>query len=428
VRHEGFVTRVDPTVLRRGNLGVVLRHIATAGPISRARVAAETGLNKSTVSSLVAELDELGLVREGADAGRMPATVGRPATPIVITGTTVALGLEIAVDGITAGIEDLTGAVRFETRRTRMLGEDPPLKVLDDLAALARDAFARAQTDELRVVGVGVAVPGLVDVELRTLLRAPNLGWTQIAIGAEMEMRLGLPTGVVSVGNEANLAALAELWDGVARDLQSFIHITGQVGVGAGIVIDGELYRGSRGFAGELGHMTVRPDGEPCACGARGCLETVAGLEAIRARAGMDRPEGAGEYETAERLAQLAAAQDRAAITAIDEAAEALGIALASAINLLDLQALVLGGSYTPLCPWLVPRVRDVLSARVLASTWSEFDVRGSTLGVQAPVRGAAAIHLRAVLSRPWLVAETQQLSPGRPRPGSSGKPAGVRS
>jgi predicted NBD/HSP70 family sugar kinase len=421
------VTRVDPTVLRRSNLGVVLRHIATAGPISRARVAADTGLNKSTVSSLVAELDELGLVREGADAGRIPA-VGRPATPIVITGTTVALGLEIAVDGITAGIEDLTGAVRFETRRTRMLGEDPPLKVLDDLAGLARDAFARARTDELRVVGVGVAVPGLVDVGLRTLLRAPNLGWTQIAIGAEMEERLGLPAGVVSVGNEANLAALAELWDGVARDLQSFIHVTGQVGVGAGIVIDGELYRGSRGFAGELGHMTVRPDGAPCACGARGCLETVAGLEAIRARAGMDRPEGACEYETAERLAQLAAAQDQAAITAIDEAAEALGIALASAINLLDLQALVLGGSYTPLCPWLVPRVRDVLSSRVLASTWSEFDVRGSTLGVQAPVRGAAAVHLRAVLSRPWLVAGTYRLVPGRPRPRSSGKSAGVRS
>ena len=412
-------SRVNPTVLRRANLGVVLRHIASAGPISRARVAAETGLNKSTVSSIVAELDELGLVREGADHGRAPA-VGRPATPIVITGTTVALGLEIAVDGLVAGLEDLTGAVRFETRRTRMLGDDPPLAVLDDLATLAREAFARAQTDELRVAGVGVAVPGLVDVGLRTLLRAPNLGWTQIAIGAELEARLGLPTGVVAVGNEANLAALAELWDGVARDLQSFIHVTGQVGVGAGIVIDGELYRGSRGFAGELGHMTVKPDGLDCACGARGCLETVAGLEAIRRRAGMVRPEGVGEYETAELLAQRAAAQDEAAIVAIDEAAEALGIALASAINLLDLEALVLGGSYTPLCPWLVPRVRDALSSRVLASTWSQFDVRGSVLGVQAPVRGAAAIHLRAVLNRPWLVAETYGLVPGRSRPGGA--------
>jgi predicted NBD/HSP70 family sugar kinase len=142
----------------------------------------------------------------------------------------------------------------------------------------------------------------------------------------------------------------------------------------------------------------------------------------------MERPEAAGEYETAELLAQRAAAQDQAAIAAIDEAAEALGIALASAINLLDLEALVLGGSFTPLCPWLVPRVRDALSTRVLASTWSEFDVRGSTLGVQAPVRGAAAIHLRAVLNRPWLVTDTFGLVTGRPRPSSNGDPARIGS
>ena len=159
--------------------------------------------------------------------------------------------------------------------------------------------------------------------------------------------------------------------------------------------------------------MTVRPDGAPCACGARGCLETVAGLEAIRARAGIERPEGAGEYETAELLA----AARRGAGPGGDRGdrrgrARRSASRLASAINLLDLEALVLGGSFTPLCPWLVPRVRDALSTRVLASTWSEFDVRGSTLGVQAPVRGAAAVHLRAVLNRPWLV--TDAYAPGR--------------
>ena len=174
--------------------------------------------------------------------------------------------------------------------------------------------------------------------------------------------------------------------------------------------------------------MTVKPDGDRCACGARGCLETVAGLEAIRAPGRHGAARGAGEYETAELLAQRAAAQDEAAIVAIDEAAEALGIALASAINLLDLEALVLGGSYTPLCPWLVPRVRDALSSRVLASTWSQFDVRGSVLGVQAPVRGAAAIHLRAVLNRPWLVAETYGLVPGRPDPAAPPETRGAGS
>ena len=204
----------------------------------------------------------------------------------------------------------------------------------------------------------------------------------------------------MSVGNEANLAALAELWDGVARDLQSFIHVTGQVGVGAGIVIDGELYRGSRGFAGELGHMTVAPGRRALRLRRPRLPETVAGLEAIRARAGIGAPRGApASTRWPSCSPQRAAARDQAAIDA-----HRRGGARRSAspwrrpINLLDLEALVLGGSFTPLCPWLVPRVRDVLSTRVLASTWSEFDVRGSTLGVQAPVRGAAAVHLRAVL------------------------------
>ena len=162
-----MTSRVDPTVVRRANLGVVLRHIATAGPISRARVAADTGLNKSTVSSLVAELDELGLVREGADAGPRPGR--RPAGDADRhhrhDGRARPGDRRRRPDRRHRG-PDRRGALRGARARA-CCGEDPPLKVLDDLAALAREAFARAQTDELRVVGVGVAVPGLVDVGLR---------------------------------------------------------------------------------------------------------------------------------------------------------------------------------------------------------------------------------------------------------------------
>lgn len=395
--------RADPTAVRRQNLGVVLRHVAGRGPISRARIAADTGLNKSTVSSLVAELADLDLVRDDPHAGRVPS-VGRPATPVVLTSTTVALGLDISVDGIAACIEDLTGAVRFEAREHLDLrGADVDL-VLDRLAALAGDALARGRGDGLRVVGVGVAVPGLVDIEAGALLRAPNLGWTRVAIADELERRLRLDLPV-TVENEANLAALAERWDGTAQDLASFIHVTGEVGVGAGIVIGGELFRGSRGFAGELGHVTVDPHGSRCACGAIGCLETLAGIEAVRERAGMARPDGVGELAVAEAIAERAAAGDARTLEAVDEAAGALGLALAGAINLLDLEAVVLGGSFTPLGPWLVPRVRAALVERVLAGGLTAFEVRTSSLGVHAAVRGAAAAHLRRVLDRPWLVA-----------------------
>jgi predicted NBD/HSP70 family sugar kinase len=393
--------------VRRANLALVLNHVADRAPISRARIASETGLHKSTVSSLIGELEELGLVREAARVGRVP-TVGRPATPVALATTTAALGLEIALDGARAGIEDLTGAVRFEAHRARDLRGSDPALVLDELATIAREAFAYARSEGLRVVGVGIAVPGLVGLGARTLLRAPNLGWGEVHVAEEVERRLGLPPGVATLSNEANLAALAELWDGAARDLVSFVHVTGRsLGIGGGIVIGRELYRGSSGFAGEIGHMTVEPDGVVCACGARGCLETVAGLEAVHRLAGLpDSAAATSETALAEQLACLADAGQPDVLAAVDRAGDALGVALSAVMNVLDVQALVLGGALVPLCPWLVPRVQATLAKDVLASPLASFDVRASSLGPLAPMRGAAAVHLRSVLNEPWRVAE----------------------
>jgi predicted NBD/HSP70 family sugar kinase len=399
--------RADPTVVRRANLGVILRHLGAAGPTSRAGLAAATGLNKSTVSSLVAELGELGLVHDdaGADPGREPR-VGRPATPVVLSGATVAVGAEINVDRLAVCLEDLTGAVRFETAEHVDLRASTPMPALERLAALASDTITRARADGLRVVGVGVAVPGLVDVASGTLLRAPNLGWTRVPIAEELTARLDLGVVPVHVSNEANLSALAELWGGAAQGLDAFVHVTGEVGVGSGIVIGGELYRGARGFAGELGHVTVVPGGLTCACGARGCLETVAGVEAIREAAGIVVPPGLGEHAVAQLIAGRAAAGDAQAVAALEAAGDALGSALAGAVNLLDLECVSLGGSFTPLSPWLGTRVRAVLDRHVLAADYSTFDVRPSALGGRAATRGAAAAVLRAVLDRPWLVEE----------------------
>ncbi len=403
--------RADPTAVRRANLGVIVRHLAAAGPTSRAGLAARTGLNKSTVSSLVAELATLGLVRDDPGAGREPR-VGRPATPVVLSDATVAVGAEVNVDRLAVCLEDLTGAVRFETAEHVDLRASAPGPALARLAALAAGALAWAAERELRVVGLGVAVPGLVDVAAGVLLRAPNLGWTGVpiaeALGASLELG-GMP---IALENEANVSALAELWDGAAQDLDGFVHVTGEVGVGSGIVIARELYRGARGFAGELGHVIVQPGGRPCACGSLGCLETIAGVEAIREAAGLELPPGLGEHAVAQRIAAIAADGEEAARAALDAAGDALGTALAGAVNLLDLQAVVLGGSFTPLAPWLVPRVGAALRSGVLAADYSRFDVRSSALGGRAAMRGAAAAHLRAVLQHPWRVAEARAAAP----------------
>jgi predicted NBD/HSP70 family sugar kinase len=391
----------DQTTVRHANLGVVLRHVRDRAVISRARIAAETGLNKSTVSSLIAELIDLGLVRETGDDER-PGSVGRPAATVCLSTTMVAIGLELNVDYIAVALEDLAGNAIAERRIYRDLRESPPGPVLDELARLATAELELARTEGLRVFGIGIAVPGLVDVGPGVLLRAPNLGWQGVAIARELAERLDMPELVVRVENEANLAALSELWHGGARNRRSFVYVFGEIGVGAGIVIDSVLFRGAHGFSGEFGHVTIDRSGAPCACGSRGCLETIAGLEAIAIRAGLVPGSIDRTQSLAEELGRRAAGGDAATLASLDQAAAALGPALASAINLLDLDAVVLGGCYEALAPWLIKPIELALEQRVLSSEWTRCDVEASSVA-GAPVRGAAAIVLRQVFEQPRL-------------------------
>ncbi len=399
-------SRADQTTVRRANLGVVLSHVAAHGPCSRARVAAETGLTRGTVSSLVAELLELGLVRESGRVEAVPR-IGRPAQPLELADTAVAVGLEVNVDYLAVAVEDLTGRVRWERRVFAENRGSAPGPVLDRLARMARQAIAEAERSGLLVVGLAVAVPGLVELPSGTLLRAPNLGWTRVRVVDELRARVpGLP---VRVENEANLAALAEHWQGAARDVGDFIHVFGEVGVGAGIFVGGELYRGAHGFGGEFGHVTVERGGLPCACGSRGCLETLVGQEAIARRAGVELRAGGRTSGLTAELLRRAEARDERVLAALREAGGTLGVALASAVNLFDLDAVVLGGCFGTLSRWLAPHVEEALRTRVLSAEWSACALRPSAIGELAAARGAAALTLRGVLGAPWLVSERRR-------------------
>ena len=395
----------DQTTVRRANLGVVLRHVASHGPCSRARIAAETGLTRGTMSSLVAELVDLELLRESCDDGR-DGSVGRPAQPLELADVSVAVGLEISVDSLEVSVEDLTGRVRYERRvfaDNRLSASGP---VLDRMARMAHEAIADLERDGLRVAGVAVAVPGLVELTSGTLLRAPNLGWSRLPIVAELRERL--PELPIRVENEANLAALAEHWQGAARDVRNFICVFGDVGVGAGIVVDGELFRGAHGFGGEFGHVTVDPLGAQCACGSRGCLETLVGQEAIARQSGLRIESGERMRSITAELVRRAEAHDDAVLTALHGAGTSLGLALASAVNLFDLDVVVLGGCFGPLAPWLTEEVEAALRLRVLSAEWSSCELRPSAIGELAAVRGAAALMLRGLLAEPWTVADVR--------------------
>jgi len=391
--------RSDQTSVRLANLGVVLRHVAEHGPCSRASVAAQSGLTRGTVSSLVTELLELGLLREGGIVG--PPRVGRPGVSLELADTVVGLGLEVNVDYLAVCVEDLRGDVRHERRvPCDNRGADVD-RTLGRLAELANEALRAAALDDHCCVGAAIAVPGLVDEATATLLRAPNLDWSDVPVASIVGAQLDTSRPLF-LENESNAAALAEHRRGAAQGLSSFICVFGEVGVGGGIFVNGELFRGAHGFGGEIGHAVVDPDGPLCACGNHGCLETYVGEEAIARDAGLATlPDGRRSITTA--LVERATAGDERTLAALARAADTLGATLASTINLFDLDGVVLGGCYGPLSSWLVEGIEGALRSRVLSSRWSTCEVRASTLGERAAVQGAAAIVLRSVLADPWL-------------------------
>jgi len=398
VREDPRSAPANQRSVRRHNLGVVLRHVADRGPRSRAAIAQETGLNKTTVSSLVGELIDFGLVRE--TELELRGTVGRPALPVELSGSRVGgLGLEIGVDFLAARATDLTGAECHQRMVQRDNRDRSVEQVLDELAGLARAALAALADEQVLAAGAVVALPGLVGSDGR-LLVAPNLGWTDVSVPDLLRERLGAGAFPLQAENEANLGALAELWEGAGRRLRDFLYISGELGVGAGIVVDGTLFRGAHGFGGELGHVTVDPGGELCACGSRGCVETRVALGALLRNAGLAADAGVAA------LAERAEAGDERALSALDQAGRWLGIGVASAANLLNLSGIVIGGYFATLAPWLAPALEQELADRVLSSEWDAPVVLSSELGAAAAVRGAAAAAVRRVFEDPAQVAE----------------------
>ncbi|WP_225447573.1 ROK family transcriptional regulator [Streptacidiphilus sp. PB12-B1b] len=377
--------------MRRQNLALVLGAVAAHGPLSRADAAAATGLTRAAVSSLVVELLQGGLVVElgPAPSGR----VGRPGNALALSPRGPAgLGLEVGVEHLAACVVDLRGEVRAEARLPAANRGRPADAVLAELAGLAERVTAEARGLGLRPVGATLAVPGLVDAATGTVVRAPNLGWSALELPGTL---LGLP---LVAENEANLGALAELWQGGALDV---VHVSAEAGIGAALVVGGRLFRGARGFAGELGHVPVRPDGPDCACGARGCLEQYAGEQAVLAAAGLDpAPE-----DQVGLLAARAAAGEPRVLAALEQAGTALGTALSGAVNLVDPAAVVLGGAYAELGAWLLPGMRRELAGRVLVRPWRPELLTVSALGRRGPLLGAALVTIRRILDDPGSAA-----------------------
>ncbi|TXS46278.1 ROK family transcriptional regulator [Streptomyces sp. uw30] len=377
--------------MRRRNLARVMHTVSAEGPLSRAAVASRIGLTRAAVSTLVDELIRSGLLEELGP--ERPGRVGRPGSALAVSGRGPAgIGAEIGVDHLAVCAVDLRGEVRSRAvRHGANRGRDPE-PVIEELDELVRRVVSEAEREGLWPAGLAVAVPGLVARDARTVVRAPNLDWRDTDL-ADL-LRTDYP---LTVGNEADFGGLAELWlgDGTPRD---FLHVSAEIGIGAAVVVDGMLLRGTRGFAGELGHVPVEPYGPECPCGGRGCLEQYAGEEAVLRAAGLEPGE-----DRVGLLARRAAEGDEDVRRALRDAGTALGIALTGAVNLLDPESVVLGGALAGLAPWLLPSLEAELDRRTAGPACP---VSVSRLGPEGPLLGAAHSVVRGVLDDPVVVAE----------------------
>jgi len=383
----------DFTDVRATNLAVVLRFVRAEAPCSRADIAASTGLNKATVSSLVAELIERRLVRE---IGLTEHRIGRPATMIVLDGAAyAAIGIEVNTDHLTAVAIDLAGVRLLSWRRAFAGRRTAPAKAVAIVAALARKAVTKVVAEDREVLGLTVGVAGLVD-GAGVVRMAPNLGWQDLTLRDSLVRAMDNPGIPVAVENDANLAVRAEHRYGAHAGAANRVYVNGHAGVGAGIIADGRLLRGGLGYSGELGHVQVDPQGPSCACGRRGCLETVASVTALVRRVGGDADLVDLDPEV-DDVVRRAKAQEPAVLGALRDVGRHLGYGISILSNVVNPEVVILGGYFVPLAPWILPSAEAEMRDKTAAPDAGGCRLAASTLGQGAAATGGAASILDTV-------------------------------
>ena len=398
----------DQALVRELNLSLVLRHIHNEAPVSRAKIAHATGLNKSTVSSLVESLLERQLIHE---TGINSIGTGRPARLLEINPRAGGIiGAEFGVDFVAVALTDFSGNILWRQDEAAN-STDGLEKTLAQSLGLIQKAIGYCQEQELFILGLGIAPPGTVNLEEGILIFAPNLQWRDVPLGAFFEEHTGEK---VFVENDANAAAIAEHLFGVARHSQDFIFVFAGIGIGGGLFLDGNLHRGDTGYAGEIGHSPImaEPFLLPCHCGNRGCWETYANQHSVIQRV-QTRLE-TGQISIIPRLMeeqgsplsiaiikQAADAGDPDVLEALDETGTAMGIGFATLINILNPEKIILGGPLSAIGDYLLPSAIAVAQKNALPDMRPDVEILLSSFGKDASLIGAVSIVIDDILSNP---------------------------
>ena len=396
----------DQTTIRRANLALVMRYINDHGPCPRSAIAAGTGLNKATLTSLVGELQDRGMVTE--QGPHHHGSRGRPSRPLVLDGSRIgALGFEINVDYIAICVINLAGRVLLDHRVGFDAMRSTPEQAIGRLVTMIHKAMSEVERRGIAAAGICIAVPGLIDSASGTVVRAPNLGWREVPL-RDMLSAADLPSTVpIMIGNDANLSAMAEYASGVAAGTPDLVYLTGEVGVGGGIVAGGKPLAGADGFAGEVGHIYVDPYGERCGCGRIGCWETKVGLAALVRMATPEFDYGLLErpsHDPEERLAEIERRQadgDQRVDEAIGEISRWLGRGASVLVSIFNPRVIVLGGYFAKFSRQIIPAAQAELARLSLPDVARRCRFVASDFGFGAAARGAAEVAARRVIDDP---------------------------
>lgn len=381
--------------LRRHNLSAVLHRLHISGPLSRSTLARRTGLNRSTIADLIGELDGLGLVEEGP--GNANTGPGRPSTVAQTSPLgAVVLAAELSVDSIAVATIGLGAHVYNQIRVATARRSSSPEETVRDVAKLASTLVSSLPGDHA-LAGVGVAVAGLVRRSDGFVHLAPNLGWVDVPLGEILGIELG--SRRVMMANEADLGALAEYRRGSAAEARNMIYVAGEVGIGTGIIQEGNPMLGMAGYAGEAGHMMINPQGRQCRCGSVGCWETEAGEDALARIAGLGG--SMVGQSLIDQVVSRAEEGDRAVQDALEEIGHWLGLGIGNLINIFNPDVVVVGGFYHELYRFLEDSVLKSVAKASLDAPREIATIRRSTLGIDAALMGAAELVLSEVIASP---------------------------
>ncbi|WP_424767372.1 ROK family protein [Paenibacillus sp. sgz302251] len=369
-------TTGDLALIKKMNTSIVLEAVIKHAPLSRAQISELTGLNKATVSSLVQDLIDSDLVLE---IGPGQSSGGRKPVMLLFKGTAgYAIGIDLGVNYIRGQLVDLEGNVIAEQQRS--LKQHDAAFALEQLSECIERLMNGAPESSYGIVGIGVGVPGIVD-DRGAILFAPNLRWRNIELQRQLEERFGVP---VTIDNEANAGAQGEQKYGAGRGIPNQIYVSVGIGIGTGIILNKELYKGASGFSGELGHLSIEYDGKPCSCGNRGCWELYASENALLEQAvelGFDSLEG---------LLDAASAGDERVRELIRSIGDYLGAGIANIVNVFNPNVVIIGNRMSLAAPWLEPAVQAAVDRRTLPYHRERMQIMFAELQEQSAVRGAA--------------------------------------